>query len=34
MEDRARVLCALESIDAVIIFKETTPLKTHKTNKT
>ena len=25
--DRARVLCALESIDAVIIFKETTPLK-------
>lgn len=26
-DDRARVLCALESIDAVIIFKETTPLK-------
>jgi len=25
--DRARVLCALESIDAVIIFKESTPIK-------
>ena len=25
--DRARVLCALESIDAVIIFKEPTPMK-------
>ena len=25
--DRARVICALESIDAVIIFKESTPIK-------
>ena len=26
-EDRARVLCSLESVDAVIIFEENTPIK-------
>ena len=26
-EDRARVLCSLESVDSVIIFEENTPIK-------